>query len=590
LLCTFCSSLCNKAITINNYIVERHLDFIAICESWIKLQDNVTIAKLGPPGYSLDLKPRPGSKRGGGVAVIYKDTFKFKTVATLDFSTFEYSDQTLTHLSTHLRTIVLYRPPNTSLALFLEEFSTLLESVAVSPGKLILLGDFNIHVDNSEDTYAKQFLDIVKSFDLVQHVTEPTHKRGHILDLVITRSSDKFANIFIDEPEISDHNSVAFVLDQSKPPLPSKVITYRKTKAIDREKFRDDIKDSFHSLKEYDNVDELADSYNSILNKLLEKHAPVKSKKVTIHPKAPWYTSEINEAKKTKRKAERKWRASRLTVHRQIYISERNKISKLISENKRTYYNKKIEEAPNKQQGLYKCVNSLFNKDTQSKLPDSENDADLCDKIVTFFAEKVKKIEDDLKLLQSEHNNLTDISSPACKGNLLSFDTVTDELVRSVITSSASKSCILDPIPTYLLKECIDVVLPVITRIINLSLESSTVPKCFKTAAVTPLLKKSTLDPNCLKNFRPVSNLPFISKVLEKVVLKQINAHKTDNNLNEKFQSAYRKNHSTESALLRIQNDLLQCMDQRQCCFLVLLDLSAAFDTANHNILIERLA
>ena len=107
------------------------------------------------------------------------------------------------------------------------------------------------------------------------------------MDLVITRSSDKFANIFIDEPEISDHHSVAFVLDQSKPPLPSKIITYRKTKAIDREKFRDDLKDSFHSLKEYDNVDELADSYNSILTNLLEKHAPVKSKKVTIHPKGP---------------------------------------------------------------------------------------------------------------------------------------------------------------------------------------------------------------------------------------------------------------------------------------------------------------
>ena len=148
----------------------------------------------------------------------------------------------------------------------------------------------------------------------------------------------------------------------------------------------------------------------------------------------------------------------------------------------------------------------------------------------------------------------------------------------------------LDPIPTYLLKECIDILLPTITRIINLSLQFCIVPDSFKTAAVTPLLKKASLDANVLKNFRPVSNLPFISKILEKVVLQQINKHKAANNLNEKFQSAYRKHHSTETALLRIQNDLLQSMHKKQCCFLVLLDLSAPFDTVNHSILVDRLS
>ena len=87
-----------------------------------------------------------------------------------------------------------------------------------------------------------------------------------------------------------------------------------------------------------------------------------------------------------------------------------------------------------------------------------------------------------------------------------------------------------------------------------------------------------------------MSNLPFISKILEKVILEQLNEHKVNNDSIEKFQSAYRKYHSTETALLRISNDLLQSMDKKQCCFLVLLDLSAAFDTVNHNILINRLS
>jgi hypothetical protein len=132
--------------------------------------------------------------------------------------------------------------------------------------------------------------------------------------------------------------------------------------------------------------------------------------------------------------------------------------------------------------------------------------------------------------------------------------------------------------------------LPVITRIINLSLSSAKVPECFKVAAVTPLLKKSNLDHNILKNFRPVSNLPFLSKILEKIVAKRLLEHKDKNLLHEKMQSAYRKHHSTETALVRIQNDILRAIDNKQCVCLVLLDLSAAFDTVDHPTLITRLS
>ena len=132
--------------------------------------------------------------------------------------------------------------------------------------------------------------------------------------------------------------------------------------------------------------------------------------------------------------------------------------------------------------------------------------------------------------------------------------------------------------------------LPNITRIINFSLQSCTVLDSFKTAAIKPLLKKAAIDPNCPKNFCPVSNLPFVSKFFEKVALKQISEHKIANKTKEKYQSAYRKHYSTETALIRISNDLLHSMDKKQCSFLVLLDLSAAFDTVKHEILIRRLS
>ena len=111
-----------------------------------------------------------------------------------------------------------------------------------------------------------------------------------------------------------------------------------------------------------------------------------------------------------------------------------------------------------------------------------------------------------------------------------------------------------------------------------------------KEAIVTPLLKKASLDPDILKNYRPVSALSFISKVIEKIVASRLCHHMQSHNLYEMKQSAYRKGHSTETALLRIQNDLLNEADKNRASCLVLLDLSAAFDTIDHNILLTRLA
>ena len=151
------------------------------------------------------------------------------------------------------------------------------------------------------------------------------------------------------------------------------------------------------------------------------------------------------------------------------------------------------------------------------------------------------------------------------------------------------KSCDLDPIPISVLYGCLDEIIPIVTSITNKSFSSGIVPHCFKHALVRPLLTKASLDPNCLKHYRSVSNLPFLSKVLERIVLKQILQHLQSHSFQEPFQSAYQKCHSTETALLRVVYDLLQASDRGCVSILSLLDLSAAFDTVDHNILITRL-
>ncbi len=146
----------------------------------------------------------------------------------------------------------------------------------------------------------------------------------------------------------------------------------------------------------------------------------------------------------------------------------------------------------------------------------------------------------------------------------------------------------MDPIPTSLLKDCIDTLLPLLSLIVNFSLKYGYFADEWKLAIILPLLKKLGLE-LIFKSFRPVSNLQFVSKVTEKAAALQICGHMTANNLHYTMQSSYREGHSTETALLRVQNDVYRAMDQEEVVMLLLLDLSAAFDTLDIDILLSRL-
>ena len=145
----------------------------------------------------------------------------------------------------------------------------------------------------------------------------------------------------------------------------------------------------------------------------------------------------------------------------------------------------------------------------------------------------------------------------------------------------------LDPLPSSILLVCIEELLPVISRMVNVSLEHGYFADDWKRAVVHPLLKKSGLQ--LINNFRPVSNLQFTSKLTEKAVAVQLQEHMLVNGLFPELQSVYRQHHSTETTLLKVKNDLLMAKGQGQVTLLVLLELSSAFDTVEHEILLKRL-
>ena len=201
-----------------------------------------------------------------------------------------------------------------------------------------------------------------------------------------------------------------------------------------------------------------------------------------------------------------------MTVHYQIYIKQRNLVKWMTTDSKRSYFKDKIEENSTNPRALFTIIEKVLHRKTESALPEHTSQKVMAENFSTYFQSKISKIRASLDSQKQSSNPLT----------FDAFSTLSEVEIDKIIEQSPSKSCDLDPLPTSLLKENMSSILPLITEIVNDSLSSGHVPKEFKVAHVTPLLINTSLDKNVLKNYRPVSNLPFVSKVLERVVAKQL--------------------------------------------------------------------
>ena len=310
----------------------------------------------------------------------------------------------------------------------------------------------------------------------------------------------------------------------------------------------------------------------------------MKRAKLVIKPRAPWHTPSIAKAKRLRRKLERQWRRTKLTVHQQMFKEQRQQVSSLIRKTHATYYNNKVTECTGHQKALFSIVDKLLHGTDIGALPSGDPNAQIASRMSDFFSEKIDNICNSLPTYHAVVYDIEPLTSPL----LSAFRPADQEEIRDIIKKSACATCSLDPMPTSFIKQHASVMIPVITSITIESLRSGSVPFDLKEAVIKPLLKKQALDIPNLSNYRPVSNLPFLSKIMERVVDARLKEHiMSEHSLCEGMQSAYKAGHSTETALVRVKNDILASMDKNQCVLLVLLDLSAAFDTVNHSKLLR---
>ena len=423
-----------------------------------------------------------------------------------------------------------------------------------------------------------------------QLIKQPTHKAGGILDVLITRTdyAAKATNVS-DMGVLSDHFLITanFPFEPSAPSYSE--ITSRYWPNFDVEHFKRLINESKLVSEDFllsQDVEAKISEYNTCLTGLLDSTAPVKTKVCRNRSKdtRQWFDAECRAMKIDMRKKERKFRQTKTDEDRQVWMNSQKDYRKIVHRKKCDYWNEKLESNKNNPKLLWRNINRICGRDANSSVDTNLNAINMAD----HFTQKIETIRS-LSAPSSSSSNM--LSSYNMEGNisLHHFNTVSKDEVKKLILSQPNKQSELDPIPTWLLKKCLNELIPAITSIMNLSINNSIFPQNFKHSLVKPIIKKPNLDPNCPDNYRPVTNLSFLSKLLERIINNQITNHLNLTNTLAKHQSAYRRFHSTESVLMRTTSDLIANIANGELVLVSFLDMSAAFDTVDHDILLSKL-
>ena len=267
----------------------------------------------------------------------------------------------------------VYRPPPSAgnkltTCDFIDEFGMFLSDDSIPAENVLVVGDFNFHMDKPNDPDTRRFVQLYNPLGFDQFVTEPTHVKGHILDIVLCRARTLVTSVNVDNLYMSDHFLLTIGTDLSRPRVPRKVVKCRNVKGIDRSLFRADIVQSPLVIGSPDGVDDL---YNATLLGLLNKHAPEKEKVVPDRPSSPWINEAVIKAKQARRRAERKKRKTGLVVHIEIYKQARNNVTKLIKQAKASHFHAKLEDAETDSKKMFSLLSTLLNRENRSdSLPD----------------------------------------------------------------------------------------------------------------------------------------------------------------------------------------------------------------------------
>jgi len=474
---------------------------------------------------------------------------------------------------------------------FFTEMSDVLDRLSTLIEPVYVVGDVNVHFERADDPAARELMEAFSDHGLVNCVKSATHNRGGMLDVVVCRSDRPVPRVEVMNVGLSDHHLLRWSVPIARASPVYVSTSSRQWKKLDPAAFRSALAASplcdpgaWSAL----DVDGLAQLYDAEITSILDRLVPVRTVRCRRRASDAWFDDDCRVAKRSVRLFERDLRRVRrvsplntaaIAAAELAWSTRRREYRILLRQKREAFWQAKVAEERASPQRLWHSVDVLLGR---GRIPTSASIT--ADAVHAFFDAKVDGVR------SSTNDAPPPTFTTAPPGHTLTdFLRLSVDDVASAIRRLPDKQCASDPLPTSLLQDNADELAPFLTELFNRSLDQGTVPTIFKSAYITPLLKKPDLDPAESKSYRPISNLSVLSKTLERLVARQLLDYLRAADLLPDLQSAYRANHSTETAVLKVLSDILRAVDSGDLAVLTLLDLSAAFDTVDHETLLNRL-
>ena len=564
-------------------IRETDMDIIGVSETNIKRATPADRYRM--EGYKLYKEDRNHTTKGG-VGIYVRNELKAKRIK-VNYSELqpELCFVEITIAKAKLLVGVIYKSPKENY----EVYGKILEILAFMTTKykhVILLGDYNIDqldVNTAKYKYFKQtIMEPLNLKQLVRHPTRITKSTCTLIDLIMVNEPDSVKMVGVtDIPGISDHCMVYTAYGISKQKFKKKIITRRDFRKFSEVDFNRDMENaawgSIYAVE--DEVDDQVTIIENIYSEIINKHAPFREIKVKHPVCATWMTDEIVKLMDKRDQYKNKYNKTKSNLIFDLYKQLKNKVNHMIRKAKYKDFQEKINEKIHNSKEFHKALRDLSVVNSKCLDENIEISAEVLN--MNFVANNNAEVN--ANSIEEEIRNI----NKCCVQTNFKFKEVCEKDVVTAVKSIHTNACGLDGISAYFIKLSIDSSKYALTELINTSLRLGKFPSRWKKAIIKPIPKCS--NPTAATDFRPISLLITFSKILEKIVAKQIVEYFDKNSLMDLYQSAYKKYHSTATALLQILENINKAMDSSEITILTLLDYSKAFDCANHALIIAKL-
>ena len=576
---------------------QKDFDIITISETW--LNTSVSSSEVKIDGYKLFRLDRL-HKRGGGVCAYVRKELKASVHNNLSFISEENFHQlwvTVQYKKLKFFLIcVTYRPPDCPLSSFEDVFKPIYMEALTLNKPIVIMGDLNcdgLKVGCAEHKTLQRFLDEMNLSQLIHHPTRITDSSETLLDVVLVSSRSIVRHSGVLNVPISDHLPVYAELKLKSIKPSTQYITARSFTNYTPISFVADLAgkaDIFLSIFDGEDVNTKLEKLNNAVESSTNVYAPIKTIKIRSRP-CPFITQDIKDLMKRRNQLHQRFLKTRDITDWNNYKKLRNDVKAMLRKAELKYNSEEVQQKKGNSRSLWKIINRLIPSKEKDRHVYTKDLKSVANEFNIFFSTVGENAARESTRLAEINNislneSLENLVRP--KSGLFHFKRVTCDEVRSTVMSlPANKSPGQDKITSRIIKDSLPIILGPLTEIINCSLRTSTFPTAWKKAEVIPIHKEG--DHEIASNNRPISLLAVASKVCEKIVLEQFSTYLINNNLLSHHQSGNKKHHSTETLNIFITDTILEAMDEKKLSALVLLDLSKAFDSINHQRLLHKL-